>query len=369
MSTLSQDTSVTNAIIQYTKEDYKVFPSGKGKGLVNLSNTCYMNSAIQSFLHTHSLSLWFLKGDYKEDLNDNKHEKFLVQAWSMLVREYFGDDKASAISPSAFHNVINLLAHKKHIPLYQLGNQNDIHEFILFFISNLHEAVSYGIKASIKGTLKTQLDRLTLDAHKQWAKAYRHEYSSIVELFYGQFISTITCPDCGTQSTTFEPECCFQLPIPLKRGNSKEPLKLIDCWRKFTELETMDKDNLYNCDKCKESKKATKQMALWKTPEILIIQLKRFRTHNNHSAKISDLVTYPIELNLAEFCSSYDKLKSRYVLYSVCNHQGATGGGHYFSYSRDVDNKWRKYNDSSVSEMDEEDVVTKDAYCLFYRKE
>lgn len=368
MATQNQDTATTNTIVQYTKEDYKQFPDGRGKGLANLSNTCYMNSAIQSFLHTLPLSMWFMKGDYKEDLNESKNEKFVVQSWNMLVVEYFGDDKAKVISPSAFHNVINFLANKKHIPLYQLGNQNDIHEFVLFFVSNLHEAVSYPIKAAIKGTVKTNLDRLTLTAHKQWATAYRHEYSSIVELFHGQFISTITCQDCEHASVTFEPECCFQLPIPLKKKNSKQPIDLIDCWQKFTELEIMEGKNLYNCEKCKEPKKATKQMALWKTPEVLIILLKRFRTHGNHSAKINELVTYPMELNLNDFCSSYDKLKSNYSLFSVCNHQGATGGGHYFAYCKDPDGKWRVYNDSSVSDIDEREVVTKDAYCLFYQK-
>ena len=132
MATQLQDSTTTNTIVKYTADDYKTFPSGKGKGLANLANTCYMNSALQSLLHTLPLSLWFLKGDYKDDLNDHKDEKFAVQAWNLIVREYFNNSGGSVISPSAFHNIINLLAHKKHIPLYQLGNQNDIHEFLLF---------------------------------------------------------------------------------------------------------------------------------------------------------------------------------------------------------------------------------------------
>lgn len=366
MGTQNNDTSTTNIILQYTNEDYKVFPNGPGKGLENVGNTCYMNSAFQSFLRVKPLSAWLMKGDYKEDLNSAKTEKFLVQAWKMLVENYYNNDNTKVINPSACHNIINHLANSKQIPLYQLGNQNDIQEFILFFINSLHEALCYPIKATIRGTMKSPLDRLTLDAHKQWATMYRQDYSSIVELFHGQFISITTCPDCSNQTQKFDPECCFQLPIPPKKKG--KPVDLIDCWRKFTELETMDNKNMYNCEKCKEMKNATKQIALWKTPQILIILLKRFRSHGAHATKINDLVTFPTTLDLTEFCTSYDKLQSTYELVSVDNHQGATGGGHYFAFCKDPDDKWRKYNDSHVSEISEKDIVTNNAYCLFYQK-
>lgn len=366
MATSTNDTSTK--MVTNSNNDNSLYSETKGKGLANLSNTCYLNSAVQSFLHAGKLSEWFLMGEFKEDLNEEKHEKYAVQAWNMLVNEYFKSGKEKVLSPYGFHKVINYLANEKGIPLYQLGNQNDIHEFILFFISVIHDATSYPIKASIKGTVKSNLDRLTLTAHKQWATVYRREYSSMIDMFYGQFISTIICPDCNHGSTSFEPECCFQLPIPIKKKNHKRPIDLIDCWQKFTEIETVDKDNMITCDKCKEPKKMTKQMALWKTPEILIILLKRFRTQGIHAHKINELVTYPLELDLSDFCSSYDKLQSTYSLFSVCNHQGVTGGGHYFAYCKDVDGKWRKYNDSIVSDVEPKDVITKDAYCLFYQK-
>ena len=114
--------------------------------------------------------------------------------------------------------------------------------------------------------------------------------------------------------------------------------------------------------------KYKKKIAIWKTPKILIILLKRFRSHGQHTAKINDMVTYPFDLNLSEYCGSYDKLNSDYELFSVCHHSGGTGGGHYFASCKDPDGKWRRYNDSTVTELDEKDVVAKSAYCLFYQK-
>lgn len=369
MTTNSQEGSSCDEITKYTEQDYTNLSKGKGKGLVNMSNTCYMNSALQSVLHIRPLMLWFQKNKYKDDLNSNKPESYLVHAMKLLVDNYFSNNSSAALCPTAFHAIINLLAHNRGLQLYQLGNQNDIHEFIQFFVDSLHEGLCYPIKANIKGTVKTSLDRLTLIGHKQWANFFREQYSAMSALFGCQLISTITCSHCNARSPSFTPEYCLTLSIPQKRKGQKGPVDLTDCFKKFIEPEIMDGDDMYACEKCKDKRQATKQISIWRTPKILIVLLKRFRTHGQHAAKINDMVTYPFKLDLTQFCTSFDSMnKSQYNLFSVCNHQGATGGGHYFAYCKDTDGKWRQYNDSSVSEISEERVITKDAYCLFYER-
>jgi len=357
-----------STIVSYTNNDFERLPKGPGKGLQNLSNTCYMNSAIQSFLHTWPLALAFMDRIYEVDIDKSSTERYLVQAYKMLSDSYYNDD-TKVLRPKTFHNIINLLAKERQLRLYQLGNQNDIHEFIQFMIDGLHQALKRNIKATIRGTVKSNLDRLTLNGYKQWASFYRKEYSIIISLFYGQYISTITCPDCKHNSVSYTPECCFTLPIPARKKENRAAVSLIDCWRKFVEPEVMDKDNQYDCEKCKEKKQATKAISLWKLPEILIILLKRFKSHGSHSVKVNDMVTYPFDLDISEFCYSYDKPEALYELYSVCIHRGATGGGHYLAYCLDTDGKWREYNDATVSEITNlNNVVTSDAYCLFYRR-
>lgn len=41
-------------------------------GLLNLGNTCYMNSALQCLVHTLEFALYFL-GDYHKDINGQNH--------------------------------------------------------------------------------------------------------------------------------------------------------------------------------------------------------------------------------------------------------------------------------------------------------
>lgn len=342
------------------------------RGLANLSNTCYMNSAIQALLHVFPLSSWFLENRHEKDLDNDKKQKFLVFAWKQLVDSYFNkDSNQRVIEPKTFHNVVNILAEENGLHLYALGKQNDIHEFLQFFIDSIHEALSYPVKVNIKGTLKTHIDRVTMESCKQWAQHYYQQYSPVIGMFYGQLISSITCQNCEHDSRSFTPECCFALPIP-SPGARREPVSLIDCWNTFTEPEDLIKDgnndNRYKCDKCKSLQSARKNISIWKFPKVMIILLKRFRSNGHHSAKIDDMVTYPFNLDLSDYCGSYDKYQAKYELMAVCNHLGGTGGGHYFAFCKDLDNKWRKYNDSSVSEMSEESVVTKSAYCLFYKQ-
>jgi ubiquitin C-terminal hydrolase len=66
-----------------------------------------------------------------------------------------------------------------------------------------------------------------------------------------------------------------------------------------------------------------------------------------------------------------DSFIKKYDLYAVCNHSGTLEHGHYFAYCKRTESdgieKWYKFNDTRVTEIiDEREVVTQDAYILFY---
>ena len=70
-------------------------------------------------------------------------------------------------------------------------------------------------------------------------------------------------------------------------------------------------------------------------------------------------------------CTGSSKEKESYVyeLYGVCNHLGTPIGGHYTSYVKNANGKWYLFDDMSIKELeDQQDVITNEAYCLFYRK-
>lgn len=60
-----------------------------------------------------------------------------------------------------------------------------------------------------------------------------------------------------------------------------------------------------------------------------------------------------------------------YDLYAVCNHHGDDlQGGHYTATCRNpTDGHWYSFDDNHTSKVDESDVVSADAYILFYQKQ
>ena len=62
----------------------------------------------------------------------------------------------------------------------------------------------------------------------------------------------------------------------------------------------------------------------------------------------------------------------QYTLYGIVEHSGSLHGGHYVAYvkARTVDNKckWYHVSDSRVSEIQEEAVLRKQAYIIFYHR-
>ncbi|CAG9816647.1 unnamed protein product [Phaedon cochleariae] len=59
-----------------------------------------------------------------------------------------------------------------------------------------------------------------------------------------------------------------------------------------------------------------------------------------------------------------------YNLYAISNHSGTTYSGHYTAYRRHLYTKiWHEYNDSLVSSISSNSLVSGDAYILFYQQE
>jgi len=143
------------------------------------------------------------------------------------------------------------------------------------------------------------------------------------------------------------------------------------CLDMFTESEQLGPDDPWYCNRCAEFRQATKKFDLWSCPRILVIHLKRFSYRNKYwRDKLETHVDYPVKgLDLSSHVRGPYDQPPIYDLYAVSNHFGSMGGGHYTAYALNKgDNKWYKFDDSFVSEVDEGSVVSSSAYVLFYRR-
>ena len=152
-----------------------------------------------------------------------------------------------------------------------------------------------------------------------------------------------------------------------------EDINLMDCIEFLGEEEILDGDDIFFCENCKKKFKSTKKLEIYNIPKILIIQIKRF----NNNSKIGIKVNFPLyNLDLSKYVLSFEKIKkdnpnfdSKYDLFAVANHYGSLMFGHYTAYCKNsLNNKWYEFNDSLVNEIKEDDIVTSNAYVLFYKQ-
>lgn len=104
-------------------------------------------------------------------------------------------------------------------------------------------------------------------------------------------------------------------------------------------------------------------MDLDKVGEYFIIHLKRFKQKMGIRFKNTRFIDFPFHLDVSKYVKR--EAKNSYELYGVINHSGTLNSGHYTAYAR-VDNQWYLFNDHIVNEVSEDDIVTENAYILFY---
>ncbi|KAF9466165.1 hypothetical protein BDZ94DRAFT_1188229 [Collybia nuda] len=356
-------------------------------GLKNLGNTCYMNAPIQCLSATVPFARFFTEGRWRNAINYSNalgSKGLLAGAFAKLLHDMWGGD-LPYLSPTDFRRTICQLKTQYH------GNdQHDSQEFLSFLLDGIHEDLN---RIMVKPTWsptpeqEAELERLPpqIASDQEW-KAWRERNDSlIVDYFQGQFRNRLQCLTCDTTSTTYNVFSILQVPIPQGK-NGKVTLQ--SCLEAFFNTEILEKDDAWDCPKCKIKRRATKRLSLARLPPVLLIHLKRFEVNGRFSDKIDTFVDFPMKsLDLTGFIptslspgpqtnhglpvSPEDPRTQnppfRYDLYGVTNHFGNLSSGHYTA-SIASRGGWLYCDDSSVKSMDPKQVVSQKAYVLFYKR-
>ena len=331
--------------------------------------TCYMNSILHilqqipifadfifndSFFHTLKV---------KNDNDEDKIKSTIIYNLHLLFQLSMTNDN-KIIQPSLFKNIIG---NKNEI--WNEHIQQDSAEFFNFIISSIEEEI--GINIFIDEPISKELSLLELSdiSKKQFINK---EFSPIKSICNGMTLSQIKCNNCSHISNGFEPFINLQLSIPSETDNCT----LDDCLKHFIKEEQLDEHNMYNCEKCKDINKAHKSMILWETPQMLVIQIKRFKINKYgvKTKKINTNVEYPInDFDISDYIhdDSPYKNKSKYELIGINAHFGEINFGHYVSFIRHRnDNEWYIYNDDKelIKINLIEHLQNNNTYLLFYSK-
>jgi ubiquitin carboxyl-terminal hydrolase 8 len=399
-------------------------------GLHNIGNTCYMNSVLQCLNSIPVFNAWLRKKEFNSRLRNNmltelsdkkrKRRKIdekqsvkiasddlkktceetvtyrLAELFEVMWRHNYNT------TPKNFKEVIGSLC-----PTFRGFDQNDSHELLNFILDRIHEETKakvvlqfynmpesviefINIREKCSKIIKSKTasidqkkeasdlfsqykknhpnDNAILMAYTYWKRYIQNSHSIITELFTGMYNSKIRCHDCNNISNTFEPFTTIAVPTKDYGETTLE-----ECFANFSKEETLVGANSYRCKTCKKNITATKKMYVWEPPEVLVVQLIRFKNHGRYTSKTNSKVIFPIHnLTLDSNLSDIHKVGNcSYDLWAISEHRGSLDFGHYVAYAKNgINNKWYEFDDLHITHIPDEnianEVVTQNAYMLIY---
>lgn len=153
-------------------------------------------------------------------------------------------------------------------------------------------------------------------------------------------------------------------------GKTTGRVSLYDCLDAYTATECLDGENKWFCERC-DSKTVAERKTNWeRTPDVLVVLLKRFQYTHAGVEKLTVPINFPVaDLALRPGSAMYD-------LYGVVNHFGSLGSGHYTAVCLDqTTSQWSILNDHQVVAVAAEEVekslthCAKSCYVLFYKRQ
>lgn len=254
------------------------------------------------------------------------------------------------VSPVYFVNKLK----EKNFLFRQVNMHQDAHEFCNYLINEAIESLNH-----------------ELGPGRNWC----------TDIFQGTITNETKCLLCET--ITSKDESFLDLSIDIPPGESA--YSLVYSLNNFSKLETLNHQNKFYCNTCLSLQEAVKTIKLKKTPEVLVINFKRFKYDDqlDRMVKLFDLILYPLKLRLFNTTLSDKKQAgpsddfTLYGLYALVVHIG--GGpmhGHYVALCKCKAGLWFLFDDESVELVDDMYVLRffgngpglASAYILFYEK-
>lgn len=373
-----------------TLSDRPNFQVGR-TGLTNFGATCYMNSVMQCLSATSPLTRYFLNGSFKQALQRNSKfgsKGLLPEAYANLMWHLWCSGFAY-ISPKSFREMVARLNKDFHNP----DVQHDANDFLVFLLDVLHEDLNLNCSRTRLNDLTPAEERrregmpVQVASRVEWNRWSHQNNSWISNLFGGQHLSRLQCPVCGCTSTSYETFYTLSLEIP-RKGSPH----LYDCLKNYTREERLGPDEAWTCPNCKVPRQASKRITITRAPQILVVQLKRFKTvRRGFTDKSNTVIDFPLTgLDLSPFCVRPPPTASvreaeaefgqavldadekttppfEYDAYGVVQHFGSLHGGHYTALVRGGSvEQWFEFNDRSINSFAARHVPSQAAYLLFY---
>ncbi|KAH8364174.1 hypothetical protein KR084_003451 [Drosophila pseudotakahashii] len=307
-----------------------------GTGMINVGNTCYLNSTLQALLHIPALANWLVSEQaHLENCNVAESGGCCIvcaMAKTLLATQ----SNQSAVRPFLIYSKLKQIC--KHMVV---GRQEDAHEFLRFLVEAMERAYLMRFRNY------KELDQLV------------KETTPLGQIFGGYLRSEVRCLSCNHVSITFQH---FQdLLLDIRKADSLE-----DAFEGHFSRERLE-DMGYKCEGCKKKVSATKQFSLERAPITLCIQLKRFSMIGN---KLTKAIAFKPRIDLSKYAARSPAAQAQpltYRLVSMVTHLGVSQHcGHYTAIGSTDVGSYYNFDDSYVRPIAMQSVCNTNAYIMFY---
>ncbi|XP_068422417.1 ubiquitin carboxyl-terminal hydrolase 30 isoform X1 [Clinocottus analis] len=260
---------------------------GMVPGLLNLGNTCFLNSLLQGLAACPSFIRWlemFSSSPMIQSCRDNQLSTTLLQLLNALSSDQPGEE--DVLDAGCLLDVLRL--YRWHISSFE---EQDAHELYHVLTSSLEEEqdrqpkVAHLFDMQSLESLPDQLENTMICRSRAPLYPVPSPWKS-QHPFHGRLTSNMSCKRCKQQSPVrYDSFESLSLSIPLPQWG--RPISLDQCLQHFISSETIKEVECENCTKLQqgntvngqvlESQRTTfiKQLKLGKLPQCLCIHLQR----------------------------------------------------------------------------------------------
>ena len=362
-------------------------------GLVNLGQTCYMNSVLQCFSNLYHITNYFLNPNKIQKVKDHykllniKEDTLLCFAYKDLIYKLWTGPQNKPFSPIDFKKRL-----KKLNPLFEDNKAGDSKDFTNYLLMQLHSELN-GIEPNPAAQNYPNMGDVVADPYnkEQILEVFLYDfainnYSIISGFFYGITEGHFECQGCKMKNLSngittplikYNYENFFYLEFPLdevrkdlaRRNNmlanyqNINEVDIYDCFNYYQKLSTI----VGYCEKCnRDDVQISSQNLIFSPPPILILIFNRGKGIQYHIK-----INFPPILNLTNISIKYND--KSYELQGVVKHFGDnSSSGHFIAYSRTAvpafNKIWYCFNDQTVVQVNNWDDILNngDTYILFY---
>ena len=274
-----------------------------GPGLINMGNTCYLNSILQCLTYTPPLAQYLMAHPH----DCHSKSSCTLSAMEDHVKRSLGGSNEASFCPKSILSKLKWIS-----KTLKFGRQEDSHEFMLYLLQSMQRSCAGKKKPTASGIVH--------------------------DVFGGSIQSQVKCLVCKTESNTIDP--VQDLCLEIKHCDSIEKALAF-----YTKSELLSGENRYRCQKCvfascthyefrcKKLVDAQKRMTVNDLPAVLSIQLKRFDFFKLNGSKINRPVQFGETLDMGPYLSKKEvcaililtqhfQKGMNYKLYAVLVHAG-----------------------------------------------